>query len=146
MKSSRSGQSLFEVVVAIALISIVMITIVSLVTTSTRNSVYSRNKTEANRYAQEGIEWVRGERDVQGYQLFEILAGTTPRCLDTLIWRSASPCPTIPTTIFTREIFFTPVDDGVKTAVSVTWTDGQGDHVVTEETILSDWRVRPTPP
>lgn len=64
MKQTK-GQSLVEVIVAVFVISIVLVTLVSSVTYSLRNSNYSKNKSLASKYAQEGLDAVRSikERD-----------------------------------------------------------------------------------
>ena len=62
-KITNFGQSLFEVVFAVAIAAMILVGIVSLATTSTRNSIFSRNNSQATKYAQEVVEWLREERD-----------------------------------------------------------------------------------
>jgi Tfp pilus assembly protein PilW len=51
------GQSMFELVVAIAISALVIVTIVSLTTISIRNSNFSKNKSLASTYAQQATEY-----------------------------------------------------------------------------------------
>lgn len=62
-RNTQKGQSLFEILFAMAIMAMIGVAIVSLSVTSVRNNVYSNNKTLANKYALEALEWVRAERD-----------------------------------------------------------------------------------
>ena len=68
-----SGQSLFEVVVALAISTLVIIAVVSLAALSIRNTDFSKNKTLASKYAQDATEWLRGQRDAD----FDAFASNT---------------------------------------------------------------------
>jgi len=139
------GQSIFEVVIAIGVIGIIISGVVALATTSIRNSTFTRNKSLAARYAQEAVEWMRGERDA-GWVTFHTYAGTATYCLDTLAWGNTGACSsteTISGTILSREITFSGVlPTQVNAAVRVSWTDSQGVHQVTTSTVLTDWKSR----
>ena len=60
---SQSGQSLFELVVAIAISALIIVAMVSLAVNSIQNSNFAKNKALASSYAQEAMEWLRGQRD-----------------------------------------------------------------------------------
>lgn len=149
------GQSLFEIVVAIAISALIIVAIVSLVTNSVRNAIYSKNESAASDLAQKTIEWLRGERD-QNTQAFlghvdPTLGGSTIYCFKALSWTEASHCltdETVQDTIFIREGAFTVTDDPVtlktiiEAEIDVTWTDSQGDHKVINTTNFTDWRQR----
>ena len=59
----NEGQSLYELVVAIAIMALFAMAVVSLATSSIQNSTYSKNQSLASSYAQEATEWLRGQRD-----------------------------------------------------------------------------------
>jgi type II secretory pathway pseudopilin PulG len=133
-KNLESGQSLLEVVFALVLVGLVVVAIVGLATVSVRNNIYSKNKTLAMRYAQEAIEWVRKKRDIGPWSLFYSHAGRdspSKYCLDTLGWNSV-PCDGkyITGTSFIRELELTKSSrsDTVVAEVTVSWSDGQGNH------------------
>lgn len=163
MKKIILGQSLFEVVIALAVISLLLVGLINVTTISVRNSSFSRNNTLANRYAQEAVEWFRGERD---FNWVTFLAHATASnahantyCLDSLGWSDTGACVNepIPTTPFTRQALFACYTnngtvfvpacnvgniDTVEITVTVSWSDGQGAHNVTLPVQLTDWRTQ----
>jgi len=150
--SSCRGQSLFEVVVAVAISALIIVAIVSLAVNSIQNSNYSRNKTSSSTYSQQATEWLRGQRDGNPNDFFGTYAQVPAPggyCLPALIWTppvadAVHGCTTkIPGTIFTRYVTFTKDPDQPKvfeTDVTVSWSDSQGIHEVTDATNLSDSR------
>ena len=144
----EKGQSLFEVVIALAISTIIIVTLVSLVSSSIRNSTFSRNKTLASRHAQEATEWLRGQRDTD-IETFRTNVLTIIWCMKDLAWTISGPCAAgdkIPGTSFSREISFTSSSVSGKVVmeanIRVFWEDSQGDHEVTSATSFSDWRER----
>jgi len=159
----QSGQSLFEVVVALAISALVIVALVSLATNSIRTSIYSKNNSLATTYANQAIEWLRGERDrnmvnfnTQAYRFRSNIF----KCFNSqpLAWPTgtgAAPvCPTSGTgstisgTPFVRQLKFiitmtpAPVKTIYEADVTVSWTDSQGKHTVTSATVFTDWRQR----
>ncbi len=120
MKMSK-GQSLFEVVLALGLAALIMVALVSLVSSSIRNTTFARKKTVATRHAQEATEWLRGQRD-EGWDAFisntpnptKILycaASPHRRCLEArpFSWTNCSPCDEdteLIDDVYRREFFF----------------------------------------
>ena len=144
LKTSMAGQSLFEVVFAIGMSALIITAIVVLATNSVANSTFSKNKALAGRFAQESIEWLRGQRDVD-WDLFYSNTSVSPRCLPELNWNLSGPCGDTDTitsnTNFKRELSFTQVDSGnVEAKVKVFWSDGRGLHEVSTVTNFTDWR------
>jgi Tfp pilus assembly protein PilV len=148
MKKYNKGQSLFEVVLALALSTLIIVALVSLVSNSIRNSSYSRNKTYATRYTQEATEWLRGQRDGD-WDVFStnfLFCPTPPhvQCLDTLAWGNCGTCSDTEFigNIFKREVSFADIEaDSVTVEVKTYWSDSQGIHEVRNSTILTDWRT-----
>lgn len=149
MKFSK-GQSLFEVVVALAISTLVIIAVVALASNSIRNTTFSKDKTLAANYAQEATEWLRNQRDTN-IDLFITSSGTTQWCISSLSFSIQGKCPvgnTISGTNFYREVSFPPQPprpDGkivIEADVKVYWTDSQGDHEVVSATNYTDWRQR----
>jgi Tfp pilus assembly protein PilV len=159
---SLLGQSLFEVIFAMGLVSIILIAIVALSTGSIRNSTYSKNNVVVTQEAQTGTEWLRSERDkcwvtqtspaCTGFITRSSASGTT-WCLNNLNWSSPGACSTssyITGTLYQRQVVLTSKDnfpstpdgviDTVEAVVVVTWVDSQGTHEVRNQTSYTDWR------
>jgi len=146
----QKGQSMFELVVAIAICALIIVAIVSLTTNSIRNSSYSKNKALAATYAQQATEWLRGQRD-SGIDAFitNVLAKTdSARCLNDLSWITIASCPsgsTITGTPFQRDVIFTIGGDAetvMYADIKISWSDSAGLHQITSATSFSDWRQR----
>lgn len=144
----ESGQSLFEVVIALAISTIIIVALVSLVNNSIRNSTFSKNKTLAARHAQEAVEWLRSQRD-SDINTFRTNSLTSIWCLKDLSFTVVGPCgedDLIPNTIFKRQLEFTGLNDSgkviIEASVKVTWEDAQGEHEVRNSTDFADWRQR----
>ena len=148
MRRHEKGQSLFEMMLALAVSTLIIVAIVALTSNAIRNTTFSKNKTLATRFSQEATEWLRGERDAD-FPTFETRALTPLYCLPSLSWTSASigACTggqEISNTIFKREVTFSSSLVNGKTliqaGVKVYWTDSQGTHEVRSVTNFSDWR------
>jgi len=146
---NESGQSLFEIILALAITTLIIVAIVALTATSIRNTTFSKNKTLASRYSQEAMEWLRGERDTD-FSAFKTRAFTsTLYCLPSLSWSpeiigACTSGQEIANTPFRREISFSTTSiacgDLIEAGVKVYWTDSQGIHEVRSVTCFSDWR------
>jgi Tfp pilus assembly protein PilV len=145
MTKEEKGQSLFEVVLALAIAALIIIAIVALATISIRNANFSRNQSLATRHAQESIEWLRGQRD-EDWDTFAVRALTPLWCLKSLSWTSAiiGECGSsgfISDTIFKREVSFLILDaSSIDTEVKISWQDTQGLHETKTITTFTDWR------
>lgn len=145
----QSGQSLFEVVVALAISTLVIIAVVSLAALSIRNTNYSKDKVSASKYAQEATEWLRNQRDAD-FETFQTNALTSTWCLRNLGFTQAGICDSsskISETNFYREVTFTndltPTGETlIEAQVRVYWQDSQGSHEVINSTEFTDWRQR----
>jgi len=150
LKNSR-GQSLFEILLALAVSTLIIVGVVSLGANTVRDATFSKNQALAAGYAQEVLDWLRYERD-KGFDDFKTKAAVSPSLITWCISVSPPTWPgtsgacgatTITGTIFTREIDLTRTnsDKVVEAQVRVSWTDSQGTHVVNASTKFSDWRV-----
>jgi len=145
---NNKGQSLFEVVVALAISAVIIIALVSLVSNSIRNAVFSKNSTQASLRAQEAIEWIRGERD-NDTAVFLTNVQIPTYCLVALNWNQTGSCQSddlVTGTNFIREVNFSLSTISGKTLVqadvTISWTDSQGVHEVKNSTTFTDWRQR----
>jgi Tfp pilus assembly protein PilV len=142
---NTKGQSLYEVLLAVAVATLILIAVVSLATVSIRNTSYSRNQTLAARYAQEAVEWLREERDTD-WIAFESRAGGVLWCLNSTPpdWGASGGCvnTTIANTPFGREVLLEDTADPevVQATVTISWEDARGTHVTRTVTRFSNWR------
>lgn len=66
-----SGQSLVEVMVAVAILVLVLTALVLGTTLAIRNANFAQNQARATKYTQEGIERVRAYRDQNDWDVFK---------------------------------------------------------------------------
>ena len=133
------GQTVVELLVALGIASLVIFAIVSAAITSLSNVTFSRQQAQANRRAQEAMEWLRQERD-SDWKVFVEKAG--PKyCLNTFAWNLPAECEKIPGTELIREAVMSLVSsDEVEAAVTVTWQDAKGNHEVKLNSNFTNWR------
>jgi type II secretory pathway pseudopilin PulG len=152
---SQKGQSLFEVVLALGVITAITVGIVSLTVNAMRNAAFSKNKTLAGRYAQEATEWLRSERDYDFDAFVNHVPGisSVTYCLPSLpanhIWPASGACSSsnyISGTTLLRKVVLTKTTPSGKTIIEadvvVYWNDAQGYHEVRSATLFSDWKQR----
>ncbi|MGA2910627.1 MAG: hypothetical protein ABSE04_02375 [Candidatus Microgenomates bacterium] len=143
-----SGQSLFEVVVAIAISALIIVALVSVTSNSIQNSSFSKNKSLAATYAEQASEWLRGQRD-NNTDTFVAYATRGTFCLpDSPLtdnsWLLNRPCNSndvIAGTLFRRWVSLSAgVQNGkdvVMADVTVEWQDSGGLHQIVDSTTLS---------
>lgn len=155
-KNEKRGQTLFELVIALAVVVLVITGIVKAVTTAIKNSAFARNKSEATRYSQEAMEWVKTERDKKSWNDFTGKTLSSKACMSTLSWPTqAVPCDTgldsnkIQNTVFFRNITIQDTnkapcestDSSCDITVEVFWLDTDTtQHTSTLQTRVTNWR------
>jgi len=146
---NNKGQSLFEVLFAIAISGIILVGVVSLATNSVRNTTYSKNKTNADLYIQGAVNWLRQQRDLNWNDFVtHASSGGTTWCLIDLVWSASSGGCGVNdyvtgSTYIKRELTLTITDAvgaNIQALVIVSWTDGQGMHEERVVTNFVDWR------
>lgn len=147
-KAYQEGQSLFEVVVAIAISALIITAIVALASTSIQNSSFSRDKTLASGYVEEAMEWLRLERDQNSAVFTSKALPGAAYCLSSIptgiLWNApAGRCSlnqTISGSKFTREVDFLACNgcsaNTIEVSVTVSWQDSKGLHDVSGSTDL----------
>lgn len=146
--------SLIEVLVFVAVLSVFFVTSAAVVTVSLRNMKYNEHKIRAVRYAQEALEWIRGEKETD-WNLFVInhSAGGSGKsyCFN------SSPIYGWPGTsgdcgasysldsFFKRDVAITRLDNSctiscqVRVNVMVQWKDIGVGHTVPIQSVMSIW-------
>ena len=147
-KKNILGQSLMEVVLAIGLITLIMVTVVAAASISITNSSFSKNQTLSTRFSEATLEWLRGERNEDwDYFLSQVLPGGEAQtiCFTTLSWEDSklgncSDTEYIPDTFLKREVDFYLIDSStVEVTIRIYWIDANGYHEVNSSTYLTNW-------
>jgi len=137
VKSIKNGQSLVEVVVALAVAGLVILAIIAGVTVAIRNATFAKNQTLATKFAQEGMEWLRSQQD-KDWAAFAVRAGQT-FCLNNLTWSTGS-CPFALGGIFKRQAVLSGSEPRLEVRVTVSWQDTAGTHQSELTSYFSKWQ------
>lgn len=158
MPDKEKGQTLIEILVAVAIITVAMVAVVARTVEAVRNANFARNQSLATRFAQEGVEWARIQRDSLRWSNFEAViqsASPVTYCVPDLELEladvisvncdPASEADNIAGTVFDRQVSFNFVEDltgngdYVEVEVIVNWQDSIGGHRSKLDTRLSEW-------
>ena len=151
MSKNNSGQTLFEVVVGLAVVGIVLIALASLSVQSVGNTNFSVSKSQATRLTQEGSEWIRNQRDLDWDNLANRVnvGGQSTYCLNNLSWNSGAcnSSEKVSGTEFYRQVTLRGFDndgspglDTVSVGVVTYWVDSVGRREARTTTLLSNWK------
>ena len=164
MKKLSFGQTLLEVVFAVGVLALIGTAVVALSTLSVRNNSFAKNKTKANKYTQEAMEWIKQQKEDRWQNIWPHAGNSTEKkyclsCLEdfdpgcTATWSNSEkscdlvdPSDNIAGTIYDREIWLLRgggagcTNNTCFTATAVLyWTDGQGVHDVQSKSIFTNW-------
>jgi type II secretory pathway pseudopilin PulG len=85
MRNAQTGQTLLEVVIATSLLIMALTVMVSAVATANANNRRSKERAIATRLVQSAQDWLRGQRDVLGWNTFSYtLSADEAYCLGDL--------------------------------------------------------------
>lgn len=133
--TASRGQSIVEVLIAVAVVAVVLTTVAAGLTYSVKTTSEARYRAFATNYAQDAIEVFRRERATLGWELFRdnIEAGTTclntlPATTDAFINLTPAACTVGVPMLgmdFRREVVVTFLSpDEIQVEAVVSWTDG----------------------
>lgn len=149
MKKYSSGQSILEVLFATTVVALVLVAVLSTIITSLRNARTSMEQAQATSYASEALEWLRHQRDGQGWIPFKEQAIADVYCLPALpadinsLNGAAGACVDnpIPNTYFVRELTIAHLaNDEIQTTVTVSRPSRAGTAVTTLEGRFNQWQ------
>lgn len=140
-KRGQQGQSLIEVLAALAIAVLVILALVHITTISIKNAAFARNQALATKYAQEAMEWLRSQRDSSWTNVLSKATASGTYCLNVLNWSSASSCSsTLSGTLFKRELIFSDVDStSLNAKISVVWIDDDETHRSELNSTFTKW-------
>lgn len=137
----QGGQSLIEVVVAIGVVVVLVTGLVVGTTSALKAGQYTRTKSQAIKYSQEGMELARQLRN-DSWAAFAAKSGLW--CLNKAgSWtQSAGTCAVNIDNIFTRGVTFEWIaaKSLMKVTVDVSWTDSGGSHNSPLVSYFSQWK------
>ena len=119
--------SLVEVLVFTAVLGLFFVSAMAVTTFNLKNMKIQEHKILATRFAEEGIEWIKQEKEDDWTEFIkkDTSSGKT-YCLNSLDWTTANPCTTYLAMIFKRELLITnsgsPVNQ-VEAMITVYWQD-----------------------
>ena len=156
--TTTKGQTLIEVIFAATITAVVLVAVVHSLSLSVKASRKSSDQTLSTRYAQEGVEWFRQQRDRVGWFAFTtwLPPAITTYCANTLPdlnGASFSPftagsCPGtyIAGTNFERLFTITPINqdldpnfEAVDIIVTVQWWEGAQQFQSRLTSSLEEW-------
>lgn len=130
----KKGQSLFEIVLALGLITLILTAVVALASLSIKNSSFSQSQTIATRYSDSAMESLREEKEKDWNSFYNNALSSSKWCFNDLSWANADPgsCSnTISDSNFVREVTFTIIGQKeIQVMVDVKWQDPSGYHEV----------------
>jgi len=147
--TNEKGFSLVEVLVFITVLGFFFVAAVSVTTFNLKNMKVQEHKILATRYAEEGIEWLKQEKE-DDWQLFTTHddsggSGTT-FCLNSLDWNNKSDCNESyalgPPNIFKRNLLIinsgNPVDR-ISTDITVSWLENSVEQKIVLKSVSNLW-------
>ncbi len=131
--SKEKGQSLIEVLAALAVALVVILGLVRVTISSMTNARYAKNQSLATQYAQEAMEEARAYRDQNSWETF---------------WSDKVPSTEGPTdidTIFSKTVTYENAEtslgaeDRAEITATITWLDGVKTHESELTSYLTKW-------
>ncbi len=151
--TTQAGQSIIEVLVAIAVVGVVLTTIASGLTYSVKNTAEARYRSVATALAQDAVEVFRRERSILGWESFyEVFVGAPDQvyCFNTLPANSAAfvalsegACSAgfqQVGTEFRRQVTVDPTGSILTVTVVVSWYDGDNQRSVQVQQDFQQWQ------
>jgi type II secretory pathway pseudopilin PulG len=154
-KQQHKGQSIIEVIFATAVVALVLVAVLSTIIASMRNSRSSLEQSRATKYAQETLEWLRRERDGEGWVVFvsrapATVGGTRLYCLTSMptdiinLTTFAGNCTTTDTianTPFVRVLRMNRIsNEEVEAVITVTRPSDSGNVTTTLQGRFTSWQ------
>lgn len=149
VSNHQKGQSLLEVLLALGVAIIIIVSLSALAVYGLRNAQHGKNVETATRLAGQGAEQVRTVRDRQSWQVFRTYPVNSCFQVETSNWTlQQAGCGGVPLlnefSNFLREIRLTDATTGAgegrKITVTVFWTDTAGTNQINTDTILTQWQ------
>lgn len=149
---NEGGQTLIEAVVAFGVAAMILVALVAATTMALSRVQFANHQAQARAFNQEGLEWVRGERD-KDWDAFIAKANSSGviYCLNSLTWPAGEGACIdylLGDNLFKRDAVLTimdpppadPPNQKVKAQVTVSWQESGQEHKSEQETYLTKWK------
>ncbi|MFN4212440.1 MAG: hypothetical protein ACK4FL_00525 [Microgenomates group bacterium] len=145
-KKKSQSFSLIEVLVFTSILSLFFVVAAAVATASLRNMKINEHKILATRYAEELLEWLRGEKETD-WNTFISRSNNTTYCFSIspiTSWPSQGSCSGyngLNPAIYKRELTLTTVGGGIQVNVSivVSWQELGNTYSVPINTVFTVW-------
>jgi Tfp pilus assembly protein PilV len=143
--NNQEGQSLIEVIVAVGMMALLLVSLLALITISIKNSRLAQNRAQAVSLSQGGVELMRAFRDFSWTGFLQEADSTNYQLPQNwVVEDSLGPvCDTVSIEIngvFSRCVTLSLSGiDTVEVLVTTYWADGSQTKTVTQTTRLSKW-------
>ena len=142
MKHAK-GFSLIEVLIFVTILSLFFVAAISVVSVSLRNMKNNEHRILATRYAEELMEWLRGQKE-EDWSVLVSNTGTYNFCTSPITeWPQIGACAVaeiIGETIYTRTVTIDqPNSNQISVSIVVTWTEVGNTYKVPMKTVFSIW-------
>lgn len=143
----KSGFSLIEVLIFITVISLFFVSAAAVVSVVVKNMKVNEHKILGTRFAQEAVEWLRSEKEVDWNAFAERAPSSgTPveYCLNSLAWNSM-PCDYSLKTLYQRTVTLKSIESvggykyQVDVSVLVKWNEPGRAYSIPINTTFSIW-------
>lgn len=131
----NKGQSLIEVVFALAIILLVVLALVQIVTGAIRSSDFAQKSSQATSLCQGAMEKIRSYRDQSTWDLFI----TACDAKNSTTFQLTTPPLPADFTLFFDECFFVS-DNQRRVTLKVQWSDSTGNHESKLTSYFSNWQ------
>lgn len=162
--TKETGQTLIEILIAITITTLVLVTIIAGLVLVTKNRRFSTLNVVATKLNQESLEWLRNQRDIYGWQTFYTLiqanlpvyclssqnftlqsicnlsancASSPPSCGNNALLNNVQQATRTVTVTTTTGADGIPEVQGVAT---ITWNDGNQTHTSEARLNLRQWQ------
>lgn len=130
----KNGSGLLELIIALSVILLVLLSLVSVGIVSLKNITFTKNRITATKFAQEGMEKIRSYRDQNTWTTFS----DETNC-ESLVNKGLS---SIPRTGYTLGVICSLNGTTMTVTVTASWRDGNGVHkseIISYFTDKSSW-------
>ena len=146
MITSKKSFTLIEVLIFVTILSLFFVTAITITVVSLRNLKIQEHKILATRYAEELLEWLRGEKEADWNQ-FTTHSG--PYCFNSSPipmsnWPTSGNCPpaSFLNNLYKREVILTPQGSPpyqVNVSITVLWQELGQTYQVPINTVFTVW-------
>lgn len=143
----NQGQTLVEAVVVLGITILLIVALVATVTIALQRSQFAKHQAQARGYSQEGMEWLRAERD-KSWTDFAARVGTPPvtviYCINDPPSWSAPPCLDFGDgNLFQRQVTLwwpSASQAMIRATMTVSWPEGGQTHQSSQVTFLTNFQ------